>query len=90
MPHLVTHARWASGRSTAAAAAAVLLCAMLMRACALCLLCVCVWCALVSDGAGMQAWTIMASCLVLGIVLGSTFSFAVKFAYTGTDPFCAS
>ena len=55
-----------------------------------CSLCVCVWCAVVSDGAGMQAGTIMASCLVLGIVLGSTFSFAVKFAYTGTDPFCAS
>lgn len=46
--------------------------------------------ALVSDGAGMQAGTIMASCLVLGIVLGSTASFGVKFAYTGTDPFCAA
>ena len=44
---------------------------------------------LVSDGAGMQAGTIMASCLVLGIVFGSLFSFAVKYAYTGTDPFCA-
>ena len=40
---------------------------------------------LVSDGAGMQAGTIMASCLVLGIVFGSLFSFAVKYAYTGTD-----
>lgn len=60
------------------------------RVCSVFAVCVCVWCAVVSDGAGMQAGTIMASCLVLGIVLGSTFSFAVKFAYTGTDPFCAS
>jgi solute carrier family 29 (equilibrative nucleoside transporter), member 1/2/3 len=42
---------------------------------------------LVPPAAGKQAGTIMASCLVIGIAVGSVASFFLTFVYTGKSPF---